>query len=623
MLCLNEINNKISIRSKNKSLEKTNDSLIEAVSSENYDISKIIKLLSRCVNVDERNKFGKTTLMIAAAKGWLEVVNLLLDYGANVNLVDNNKVSVLDSAIYSCDYLTFLHILKKDDVKKLPVTTLIDMVGNINKNFSQDKFQDFKLIVSSLIDAGFNVDSVDSKGISALSYCATICSLDLQVAEFFIQCNASIENGESLNKLADKYNNLGFKNLIKKYKELKKDYIESLKKHFYDCDDRVLEFLYSLSKSDFKKAESFIKNNLKINLNSDSGYEILKKIIETNSYDLFVLLNLYDSHELVTFYQNCLDHSRKLNVSKQIQDLLLSHLNICEALLKKDIDQQNFLNEQKQKQLHQEQSKKKEIGLDYESSVKNDKLTQSVKDFLFSLKNSDQSNLTRPFLYAVEKKSKNIIEFFLNDLKFDIEKNSESVLKMALQAGDLDIFKLLIGSRDQDSQKKLIYCLLILILDNANSNNNNIIKSKISLEDVIEIANTFHLNDFIFYSFIRVITDRSRLEGNKENLIKAISSFSYLLNEQQMWDILQKSLEFDDSTFILLVDKFKALLGSEDNFINFLNNQNTYGQTLLMFACQFDRAESAKYLLNCKVNKDIKEFDNKNCLSYCNINSVV
>ena len=61
-----------------------NTLLMIAVQGEYGDMVKL--LLRNKARVDARNKYGETALMLAAASGSLELVRLLVDHGANINL---------------------------------------------------------------------------------------------------------------------------------------------------------------------------------------------------------------------------------------------------------------------------------------------------------------------------------------------------------------------------------------------------------------------------------------------------------------------------------------------------------------------------------------------------------
>ncbi len=65
------------------------------------DVEKVGSLISCCVDVNAKDKNGKTALMDAAIMGQTEVVRLLLGKGADANAKDKNGLTALDIAIHS------------------------------------------------------------------------------------------------------------------------------------------------------------------------------------------------------------------------------------------------------------------------------------------------------------------------------------------------------------------------------------------------------------------------------------------------------------------------------------------------------------------------------------------
>lgn len=70
--------------------------LMMIVGSEKVEL--LSKALLFCDNIDAQNEFGTTALMIAVERCFVEGINLLLDNGASLNIVNNKGCSALDLA---------------------------------------------------------------------------------------------------------------------------------------------------------------------------------------------------------------------------------------------------------------------------------------------------------------------------------------------------------------------------------------------------------------------------------------------------------------------------------------------------------------------------------------------
>lgn len=63
------------------------------------DLRIVLELLGRGTNVDARNRYGQTALMLAAHAGHREIVEALVAHGANLNITAKFGLSALMLAI--------------------------------------------------------------------------------------------------------------------------------------------------------------------------------------------------------------------------------------------------------------------------------------------------------------------------------------------------------------------------------------------------------------------------------------------------------------------------------------------------------------------------------------------
>lgn len=73
------------------------------------DRAAVLKALADGGDTEEKEPdFGKTLLFGFAARGWQDMIELLLDQGAQINAIDQVGLSVLDMAIYHPEVYTYL-----------------------------------------------------------------------------------------------------------------------------------------------------------------------------------------------------------------------------------------------------------------------------------------------------------------------------------------------------------------------------------------------------------------------------------------------------------------------------------------------------------------------------------
>ena len=150
--------------------EQAVSTLIDAVVLGQLDV--VDRLLNGGANVDATDNEGRTALMRAALNDHLDIVNRLLAAGANVNAVSNIGYTALMWAA----------MLGRLDI----VDRLVDAGANVN---TADRFGDTALMIAAfhehldvvdrLLVAGANVNATDNRGRTALMRAALNDNLDI------------------------------------------------------------------------------------------------------------------------------------------------------------------------------------------------------------------------------------------------------------------------------------------------------------------------------------------------------------------------------------------------------------------------------------------------------------
>ena len=86
----------------------------------NGDTAKIRSLCAQGVDINEKNIYGETALMTASRYGYLEIVKILVNNGANVNLTSNLGSPTLYYALTAKRYNIFIFlVLNGADLRQL------------------------------------------------------------------------------------------------------------------------------------------------------------------------------------------------------------------------------------------------------------------------------------------------------------------------------------------------------------------------------------------------------------------------------------------------------------------------------------------------------------------------
>lgn len=143
------------------------------------DTDKVKALLSQGLDVNKKgHEYGKTALMYAVEAGYCEIAQMLLDKGADVNIVDNNGQTALMLGVRWFAYA------KENDTKYAQIIQLLlDKGANINAQDNDGKTAlmymvnalnsfspDAHVRVKSLLTAGADVYMKDKAGETAITY---------------------------------------------------------------------------------------------------------------------------------------------------------------------------------------------------------------------------------------------------------------------------------------------------------------------------------------------------------------------------------------------------------------------------------------------------------------------
>jgi ankyrin repeat protein len=132
--------------------------------------ASLAALLDRGAAIDQLSHYGQSVLHIAADRGKLPAVMLLLDRGANATLADRDKQTALHKAYYKVEIMTALL------AKGAPVNALDDKgmtaLHHCAAFRDSGSEQDITASTAALLDHGAAIDQLSRDGKTALHYAA-------------------------------------------------------------------------------------------------------------------------------------------------------------------------------------------------------------------------------------------------------------------------------------------------------------------------------------------------------------------------------------------------------------------------------------------------------------------
>jgi len=202
------------------------EEFISAIIDQNINYAKELLLQDINININYRNIYGQTLLILSVNFDLLEIVNLLLDKGAEINLFDNCGESALTRASF----------LRRITIVELLVRRGANINHRNNSGLSALILAGFNNdidLIKILISGGANINDVDKNKNNALMIAAAECNFEV--------CSFLVSNGIDLmatdvdgnNALVDYgvNSNNGLSNKVKEFQimSLKKIWIQKIK----------------------------------------------------------------------------------------------------------------------------------------------------------------------------------------------------------------------------------------------------------------------------------------------------------------------------------------------------------------------------------------------------------
>jgi ankyrin repeat protein len=181
--------------------------LLKASSRNRISFSRF--LIQKGANVEMKDGFGNTALMVSVEKGYLEIAKLLIEKGANLNVQNNYGKTILIASAYNGHIdLTKLLIEKGAYIEGKTNhgnTALMACIANENMELTQ-----------YLIENGAKLEAEDRKGNTAIIYAAS--NGNAEIVKLLIEKGAEITGsvGRKALRYAKEYEHDDIVEIIKK-----------------------------------------------------------------------------------------------------------------------------------------------------------------------------------------------------------------------------------------------------------------------------------------------------------------------------------------------------------------------------------------------------------------------
>jgi ankyrin repeat protein len=261
-----------------KAIEKGNLELFNKELSEGMDINY------------QRKKDQLSPLLLASITGKTEFVKVLLEKGANLELVDNNDKTALLCAINQ-NHLDIAVMLMsngaKTSVKNISGYSALHYCCKTNNTKNKDKHDIQMKIMSELISSGVSVNDVTNNGTSPFLIACE--NGDLEIIEFLIKKNADI----------NKKSAIGLSPLCHAVIIGNQEVAEVLLDNGADinvkCQNECTPLILSILEKKFNVAEYLISRNADVAYITSTGFSALKaSVILSNKALVEDICNIMD-----------------------------------------------------------------------------------------------------------------------------------------------------------------------------------------------------------------------------------------------------------------------------------------------------------------------------------------